>query len=69
MKKMIEKLENYENQSQRQNVRIIVLKEGIEGKHPSAFFEKWIPEVFNIDVQREKIINKIERAHRARPPM
>lgn len=43
LKKAMEKLENYENQSPRQNVRIIGLKEGTEGKNPPVFFEKWIP--------------------------
>lgn len=44
LKKAMGKLENYENQSRRQNVRIIGLKEGTEGKNPPVFFEKWIPE-------------------------
>lgn len=63
----MEKLENYENQSRRQNVRIIGLKEGTEGKNPPAFFEKWIPEVLNLDMQGERL--KIERAHRVGPPV
>ncbi|XP_049931009.1 cadherin-7-like [Epinephelus moara] len=67
LKKAMEKLENYENQSRRQNIRIIGLKEGTEGKDPPVFFEKWIPEVLNMDMQGERL--KIERAHRAGPPL
>jgi len=66
LKRAMERLENYENQSRRQNVRIIGLKEGIEGNNPPVFFEKWIPEVLNMDLQGERL--KIERAHRVGPP-
>ena len=51
----MEKLENYENQSWRQNVIIIGLKEGTEGKNPPVFFEKWIPEILDMDMQRERL--------------
>lgn len=67
LKKAMEKLENYENQSRRQNVRIIGLKEGTEGKNPLVFFEKWIPEALNMDMKGERL--KIERAHRVGPPV
>lgn len=66
LKRAVEKLENYENQSRRQNVRIMGLKEGTEGKNPSVFFAKWIPEILNMDMQGERL--KIERAHRVGPP-
>lgn len=46
-------------------MKIMGLKEGAEGRNPVAFFEKWIPEVLNMDMQREVI--KIERAHRLGP--
>lgn len=65
LKKATERLDYLENQSRRQNVRIVGLKEGMEGKHPVAFFEKWIPEV--LDLQGDAV--KIERAHRAGPPL
>ena len=66
LEKAMGKLENYENQSRRQNVRIIGLKEGTEGKDPPVFFEKWIPEILNMDMQGKRL--KIERAHRVGPP-
>lgn len=52
---------------EKKKVRIIGLKESTEGKNPSAFFEKWIPEVLNLNMQRERL--KIERVHRAGPPV
>ena len=66
LKRAMERLENYENQSRRQNIRIIGLKEGTKGKNPPVFFEKWIPEVLNMDMQGERL--KIERAHQVGPP-
>ena len=67
LERSMERLENYENQSRRQNVRIIGLEEGTEGKNPPVFFEKWIPEVLNMDSQGERL--KIERARRVGPPV
>lgn len=43
LKKAMERLESFENQSRRQNVRIVGLKEGAEGRAPVDFFKKWIP--------------------------
>ncbi|KAL7381399.1 hypothetical protein ABVT39_005072 [Epinephelus coioides] len=59
LKKALEHLENFENQGQRQNVRIVGLKEGTEGKTLVDFFEKGIPDVLNM--QDDRI--QIERAH------
>lgn len=44
-KKALEKLENYENQSRRNNVKIIGLKETTKGRNPVTFCVKWIPKV------------------------
>lgn len=59
LKKALERLDNYENQSRRQNIKITGLKTSFEGKDPVSFFEKWIPEV--LDMQQDRV--KIERAH------
>lgn len=64
LQKAMDRLESYENQSRRQNVRIIGLKEGLEGKTPVNFFEKWIPDI--LDMQTDRI--QLERAHRTGPP-
>lgn len=64
LKKAMEKLENYENQSWRQNFRIIGLK---EGKNPPVLFKKLIPEVLNMDMQGDRL--KIEQAHHVGPPV
>lgn len=65
LKKALERLDNYENQSRRQNIKITGLKAGFEGKDPVTFFEKWIPEV--LDMQQDRV--KIERAHRMGPAL
>ncbi|CAG5927165.1 unnamed protein product, partial [Menidia menidia] len=62
--KTLERLDSIENQSRRQNIKIMGLKEGIEGREPAAFFEEWIPKVLGL--QQTQI--KIERAHRTGPP-
>lgn len=64
LQKVTGRLDSFENQSRRQNVRIVGLKEGTEGKSPVAFLEKWIPEVLNIQTDRIKL----ERAHRTGAP-
>lgn len=65
LKKALDRLENLENQTRRQNIRIIGLKEGAERKTPVDIFEKWIPDVLNMPKDRIKI----ERAHRTGPPL
>uniref|UniRef100_A0A3P8NW59 L1 transposable element RRM domain-containing protein n=1 Tax=Astatotilapia calliptera TaxID=8154 RepID=A0A3P8NW59_ASTCA len=65
LKKAMERLESFENQSRRQNVRIVGLKEGAEGRAPVDFFKKWIPEVLGL--QQGAIT--VDRAHRTGPPM
>ncbi|KAJ0008546.1 hypothetical protein NQD34_015961 [Periophthalmus magnuspinnatus] len=64
LKRALERLDSYENQSRRQNIRITGFKEGTEGRDPVTFFEQWIPEV--LEMQEKRI--KIERAHRTGPP-
>ncbi|KAK5604897.1 hypothetical protein CRENBAI_007374 [Crenichthys baileyi] len=64
IKRTLERLDSLENQSRRQNIKIMGLKEGIEGRETAAFFEAWIPKVLGL--QQTRI--KIERAHRTGPP-
>lgn len=45
LKKALERLNNYENQSRHQNVRIIGLKDSAEGNDSVTFFQEWIPKV------------------------
>ncbi|KAK7921857.1 hypothetical protein WMY93_008759 [Mugilogobius chulae] len=55
LKKALERLDNYENQRRRQNISIIGLEEGTEGRDPAAFFEEWIPAILEMRVKRVKI--------------
>ncbi len=61
------KVDQLENHSRRNNVRVVGLKEGTEGTDPVKFFTDWIPEVLGADgsdttVPRLEV--EIERAHR-----
>lgn len=53
-----------ESRSRRNNVRIVNLAEGTEGRDPCVFLEKWLPEILNITPQSPMLI---ERAHRIGP--
>uniref|UniRef100_A0A8C5HT91 Reverse transcriptase domain-containing protein n=1 Tax=Gouania willdenowi TaxID=441366 RepID=A0A8C5HT91_GOUWI len=64
LQKALDRLENFENQSRRQNLRIVGLNEGSEGRTPVEFFEKWIPDVLGMQTDRIKL----DRAHRTGPP-
>ncbi len=65
LKRALQQLDSFEKQSRRQNMRIMGLKEGVEGKDLVTFFEKWIPEVFGM--QGDWV--KIKRAHHTGPPL
>uniref|UniRef100_A0A8C5N7I9 Reverse transcriptase domain-containing protein n=1 Tax=Gouania willdenowi TaxID=441366 RepID=A0A8C5N7I9_GOUWI len=64
LQKALDRLENFENQSRRQSLRIVGLNEGSEGRTPVEFFEKWIPDVLGMQTDRIKL----DRAHRTGPP-
>uniref|UniRef100_H3B3N7 L1 transposable element RRM domain-containing protein n=1 Tax=Latimeria chalumnae TaxID=7897 RepID=H3B3N7_LATCH len=55
------KTEDLENRSQRCNLRIVGLPEGVEGKDPVAFLEDWLPSFLNLPEMTGKL--EIERAH------
>ncbi len=65
LQKALERIEDLENRSRRQNIRIVGLKEGIEGGDPIVFFETWIPTTLNMNAKDGRI--KLERAHRTGP--
>lgn len=57
------KMDQLENYSRRNNVRIVGLREDSEGQDPVKFFTEWIPSVLGADGPVE-----IERAHRTLNP-
>lgn len=66
---LLEKVDQLENYSRRNNIRLINLPEGREGTIPVKFFTDWLPSALGSDNFPDPII--IERAHRAlfpRPP-
>lgn len=65
LQKALEHIEDLENRSRRQNIRIVGLKEGTEGGDPIAFFETWIPTTLNVNAEDGRI--KLDRAHRTGP--
>ena len=60
---LVDKVDQLENQSRRNNVRIVNLQEGGEGTDPLRFFADWIPSVLGQQHFPEPLI--IERAHRS----
>lgn len=56
------KTEDQENRSRRNNLRLINLPEGAEGRVAAAFLESWLPEVFGADSFPYPVF--VERAHR-----
>lgn len=66
---LMDKVDQLENHSRRNNIRIVNLREGCEGSDPMRFFMDWIPSVLGQEHFAEPLI--IERAHRSpasRPP-
>nr|XP_014339839.1 PREDICTED: uncharacterized protein LOC106702205 [Latimeria chalumnae] len=61
-----EKCDDLENQARRSNLRIVGLSEGVEGKDPVAFIEKFLVEVLGETTFPSRV--EIERAHRALRP-
>lgn len=62
-------MEDMENRSRRDNIRVLNLKEGTEGKRPVQFFETWLPTVLGLEASSgAKNRIKIDRAHRSLGP-
>lgn len=69
IKVMAEGLDDMENRSRRDNIRVLNLREGVEGKQPIQFFESWLPTVLGLDASPgSKGRIKIDRAHRSFGP-
>lgn len=60
------KLDDLENRSRRNNIRVIGIPEGSEGSHPSAFIEALVLEVFGEQSFSKK--PEVDRAHRSLAP-
>lgn len=60
---LMDKVDQLENQSRRNNVHIVNLQEGGEGADPVRFFADWIPSVLGQQHFPEPLV--IERAHRS----
>lgn len=60
------KVEDMENQSRRNNIRLVGLLEKKEGRDICTFLSKWIPEVLGAENFPEPLL--IERAHRIGSP-
>lgn len=64
-KTLEDKLLDLETRSRLNSVRLVGLLEGVEGRDPCSFLEKWIPEVLDITSPQAVVI---ERAQRVGPP-
>ncbi|XP_062919845.1 transcriptional adapter 1 isoform X1 [Mobula hypostoma] len=64
--RLLEKVDMLENFSRRNNIKIVGLEEGREGDKPIEFFQRWIPDVLQMEEGVRSI--EIERAHRALRP-
>lgn len=61
-----EHLDDLENRGRRKNIRILGLREDVEGTDAVAFLQTWIPEFLKLHAKGGRI--KIERAHRTLAP-
>lgn len=62
-------VDDLENRSRRDNIRITNLKEGAEGTNPIQFFETWLPSLLGLDKGSGTMKRiKMDRAHRSLAP-
>ncbi|KAI4876133.1 hypothetical protein NFI96_006951 [Prochilodus magdalenae] len=66
VKTLVERAEDLENRSRRDNIRIMGLKEGAEGGQPLRFFQTWLPTLLGLETKHGVV--KIVRAHRTLGP-
>lgn len=64
-KTLEDKVLDLEARSRRNNLRLVGLPEGAEGRDPCSFLEKWIPEALNKVALQSSVV--LERAHRIGP--
>lgn len=58
---MADQLNDAENWSRRDNIRILSLKEGTEGDHSLEFFESWLPTTLGLSTAKGRI--KLDWVH------
>uniref|UniRef100_H3APF8 L1 transposable element RRM domain-containing protein n=1 Tax=Latimeria chalumnae TaxID=7897 RepID=H3APF8_LATCH len=61
----VNRIDDLENRSRRNNIRIVGFPEGVEGGNPRKFLQAVIPELLGLD---KEVPLEIERAHRALGP-
>lgn len=49
---MAELIDDAENRSRRDNIRILNLKKGTEGENPQEFFESWLPTLLSLSAAK-----------------
>lgn len=60
-----DKVIDLESRSRRDNLKILNLKEGIEGTDPKIFLESMLPKLLDLQTGKDRV--KIDRAHRVGP--
>ncbi|XP_041848894.1 uncharacterized protein LOC121644778 [Melanotaenia boesemani] len=69
IKAMNDSVDDMENRSRRENIRILNPEEGTEGRRPIRFFESWLPNILSLEsTPGIKSCIKIDRAHRSLGP-
>lgn len=63
---MADHMDDLENRNRRCNIRLINLPEGMEGRDPVTFLEKWLPSYLKLTTKAGRI--KLDRAHRSLAP-
>lgn len=63
---LTEHIDDLENRGRRKNIRILGLREEVEGANAVTFLGSWIPEFLGLHTKSGRI--KIERAHRTLAP-
>lgn len=64
-KSLEDKVLDLESRSRMNNLRLVNLPEGTEGRNPCSFLGKWIPEVLGLAALQPSLV--LERAHRIGP--
>lgn len=62
IKLLKDKIDEIENQSRRQNLRLVGFPEGVESRNAVDFLKEWLPKILD----QEDEMYEIERAHRNR---
>lgn len=49
LREMADGMDAMENRSRQDNISILNLKEGMEGKRPIQFFDSWLPTAYGLE--------------------